>query len=124
MGAWKHHIPANLGSTYTSYAELFTCLGHSKDLFCLKFDQTGQIFITGGDDGLLKVWDSRTGWLLHSEKFDCVMNDFSFSADNTLLAAVDERTVKIFELETFKKINEFDVIVSLFIISIGSLLIS
>lgn len=46
--------------------QLVSLHGHLSPVFCLIYDGTGTRFFTGGDDNLVKVWDSDTGWLIRT----------------------------------------------------------
>lgn len=65
-------------------------LGHVSQILRVSFDKSDRYFFTGSDDGMLKLWDTRTGLLIHSfigHKF-CI-NDICTSSDNQILCSVD-----------------------------------
>ncbi|CAG2122619.1 unnamed protein product, partial [Medioppia subpectinata] len=39
-------------------------LWHSSQIYCLTFDRSGRYIFTGGDDGLVKVYSTRTDRLV------------------------------------------------------------
>ncbi|KAG9393462.1 WD domain G-beta repeat [Carpediemonas membranifera] len=47
---------------------LFTACGHLSPVFCIAFSDDGRLLATGGDDGLVKLWDTRTGMLRRTLK--------------------------------------------------------
>src|SRR4029453_7121305 len=48
------------------------------------FSPDGQVVVTGDDFGIVRIWNSETGALIHSfEKIDGAANSISFSADGT-----------------------------------------
>lgn len=71
-----------------SYNLLHSVIGHRNATYCLKFDRTGQRFITGGDDSLLKIWSTEWATLLHSPRGheDCI-SDISICPFNEILAS-------------------------------------
>ncbi|EKX40640.1 hypothetical protein GUITHDRAFT_75292, partial [Guillardia theta CCMP2712] len=63
-------------------------MGHFCAVYCLVFDKTGRLFVTGSDDKLIKVWNSRTCCLVRTMRghvSDIV--DLSVSCDNRFLAS-------------------------------------
>ena len=51
------------------------------------FDKSDRRLITGGDDGIVKIWCARTGFLLYSLRShsNCI-SDMTLDASNTILA--------------------------------------
>ncbi len=87
--------------------------GHVGDITDVAFSRDGTRLATTGDDGMLKVWDPRTGRLITSESGPGIVEDPSFSGDGSLAAAVwGERTIRIVDIatggvtRTFRKLDE------------------
>ena len=66
----------------------FTVRGHSMAAYCVVYDRTGDLIITGSDDRLVKIWSSRTGLLLRSCRGHLQeVSDLTVSHDNKVLAS-------------------------------------
>lgn len=71
-----------------SYQLLRSVIGHRNAAYCLKFDKTGQIFVTGGDDSLLKIWSTEWATLLHSPRgHEEPISDITICPFNEILAS-------------------------------------
>ena len=76
--------------------------GHQAFVFCMICDRSGRWVVTGADDNLVKLWNSRTGYLHttywgHSEP----ISDLAIDASNKLLAsAANDKTIRLWELLT------------------------
>jgi WD40 repeat protein len=82
-----------------------TWAGHGRTVTCGLFTANGNL-ITGSEDGTLKVWDAK-GELLatmrgHEEAVRAVA---LLPNGETMLSASDDRTVKRWDLNTFKEIS-------------------
>lgn len=78
------------GFTRFPYRKGTEILGHVSQVVRITFDKSDRYFFTGSDDGMLKLWEARTGLLMHSfigHKF-CI-NDICTSSDNQILCSVD-----------------------------------
>ena len=63
-------------------------MGHFCAVYCLVFDKTGMRYVTGSDDKLIKIWNSRSAILLRTLRghvSDIV--DLAISCDNRFLAS-------------------------------------
>ena len=66
----------------------FTTRGHSMAAYCVVYNRTGDLIITGSDDRLVKIWSSRTGLLLRSCRGHVQeVSDLTVSHDNKVLAS-------------------------------------
>jgi len=78
---WRPHV-------YKRIEYQASIMGHFCAVYCIKFDKTGMRFVTGSDDKLIKIWNSRSGILLRTLRghmSDIV--DLSISCDNRFLAS-------------------------------------
>ncbi len=58
-------------------------LGHLSAVYCLLFDRTGRLVITGADDLLVKCWRARDGRLIHTFRgASSEISDLAVSHDN------------------------------------------
>lgn len=91
------------------YEQQTVVKGHFSAPYNGIFDRTGSVFITGGDDGLIKIWDANSAYLMRSLRGHSthrlrdnivediyVIQDISISADNSRLATASyDGTVQI-----------------------------
>ncbi|KAJ2438753.1 hypothetical protein IWW46_004747, partial [Coemansia sp. RSA 2440] len=84
------------------YRQLVRCHGHKYPTFCVLFDRTGRRMITGSDDYLVKVWCTRTGYLINTLKgHQDVVTDIALNTENTLLASASaDGTVRVWNVRT------------------------
>ncbi|KAI9501678.1 hypothetical protein GGI26_004209 [Coemansia sp. RSA 1358] len=89
-------------SVFSSFKRLVRCHGHKYPTFCVLFDRTSRRMITGSDDYLVKVWCTRTGYLINTFKgHQEVITDIALNIENTLLASASaDGTVRIWSLKT------------------------
>ncbi|KAJ3322653.1 hypothetical protein HDV06_002867 [Boothiomyces sp. JEL0866] len=90
---------------------LKTNQGHLCPIFCLVYDKTSSLVFTGGDDNLVKVWCTRTGYLLHTlrphqtliRQEQGVIVDLSINSTNTLLATCSsDKTIRLWDMNTWE----------------------
>lgn len=74
--------------------------GHKAEIFCVTFDRTGRLLITGADDYMVKIWDVHNGLLLHSLRGHTgEITDLAVSHDNTVLASSAlDNNIRLWEL--------------------------
>lgn len=75
----------------------------------LEFDGTGQRLATAQDDGLISVWDVRTGAVVPTRAEIRHQNlvGLSFSRDGKFIATADVRKVRVWDAHTGKRLDEF-----------------
>eukprot|EP01105_Mastigella_eilhardi_P000006 TRINITY_DN1000_c0_g1_i1.p2 TRINITY_DN1000_c0_g1~~TRINITY_DN1000_c0_g1_i1.p2 ORF type:complete len:736 (-),score=163.19 TRINITY_DN1000_c0_g1_i1:2799-4982(-) len=89
------------------FAKLAMVIGHRLPVYCVKFDSAGQRFITGSDDGLVKLWSVETGMLLRTLRghTDHII-DLVVSPDDSLLATASaDKTVRVWDLRTYAPVS-------------------
>ncbi|KAJ2451316.1 hypothetical protein EV183_003688 [Coemansia sp. RSA 2336] len=84
------------------YRQLVRCHGHKYPTFCVLFDRTGRRMITGSDDYLVKVWCTRSGFLINTFKgHQDVVTDIALNTENTMLASASaDGTVRVWNIKT------------------------
>ncbi|KAJ2671529.1 hypothetical protein IWW42_003314 [Coemansia sp. RSA 1085] len=84
------------------YRQLVRCHGHKYPTFCVLFDRTGRRMITGSDDYLVKVWCTRSGFLINTFKgHQDVVTDIALNVENTMLASASaDGTVRVWNIKT------------------------
>ncbi len=95
--AW-HHLWQQL------HEEERTLIGHTDEIYCVRFSPDGNLLATASKDQTARVWDLKTGKcsaILSGHQAE--VNSVAFSADGKRLAsASDDGTVIIWDLATFK----------------------
>uniref|UniRef100_A0A5S6R0B2 Bromo domain-containing protein n=1 Tax=Trichuris muris TaxID=70415 RepID=A0A5S6R0B2_TRIMR len=80
--------------------------GHLSSVPTLASDCTGRYFVTGGDDGLVKVWNVESGRLLYTFRgLRTNISDLGIDQDNVLLAVGTERVVRVWSLQDGRPID-------------------
>ncbi|KAJ1815557.1 hypothetical protein LPJ75_002328, partial [Coemansia sp. RSA 2598] len=89
-------------SVVASFRRLVRCHGHKYPTYCVLFDRTGRRMITGSDDFLIKIWCTRTGYLIKTFKgHQGMVSDIALNVENTLLASAStDGSVRIWNLKT------------------------
>jgi len=93
----------------SSDSELLIQNGHSGTVQAIAYSPTKQLFVSAGEDYVIKLWDARTGLLLdnligHSG----AVNSLSFSPDGHYIAsASDDGTVRLWDAQTRKFVRPF-----------------
>ncbi|KAJ2846801.1 hypothetical protein IWW36_004172, partial [Coemansia brasiliensis] len=84
------------------YRQLVRCHGHKYPTFCVLFDRTGRRMITGSDDYLVKVWCTRSGFLINTFKgHQDVVTDIALNVENTMLASASaDGTVRVWNIKS------------------------
>ena len=76
--------------------------GHLSSVYCLIFDRSGQLVLTGADDMLVKCWSFKDGRLIHTFRgASSEISDLAVSQDNKLIAAGScDKVIRVWELHT------------------------
>ena len=62
-----HDAEASTRVVYARWKPLKELNGHQNEtVFCVSFDPSGRIVVTGADDGLVKIWSAHSMRLLHT----------------------------------------------------------
>eukprot|EP00794_Sanderia_malayensis_P000318 gene318-948_t len=77
-------------------------LGHLASVYCVLFDKTGHVIVTGADDNLVKLWSTFDGRLLATLRGHFgEISDLAINQENTLIAAGScDKTIRIWNLHT------------------------
>jgi len=78
--------------------------------FITAFHPSGKYFYTGGWDGFIKMWDTKSGLILATVKAHSIFVEaFELSGDGRfLLSCMDDGKAKIFNAKTLQLVNELD----------------
>lgn len=82
---------------------LKTIKGHTNASYCVTFDKTGDLIITGSDDRLIKVWSSKTGLLLatlRGHDGDIIQLDID-SSNKIIASSSNDHTIRLWSLVDF-----------------------
>ena len=76
--------------------------GHLSSVYCLIFDRSGRLVLTGADDMLVKCWSFIDGRLIHTFRgASAEISDLAVSHDNKLLASGScDKVIRVWELHT------------------------
>ncbi|GAM27759.1 hypothetical protein SAMD00019534_109350 [Acytostelium subglobosum LB1] len=84
------------------YSMTLGVFGHRAAIYCFAFDKTGDKFITGSDDHLVKIWSSNTSRLQYTLRAHIGdLTDISINFENSYLAtASNDNTIRVWDLHT------------------------
>jgi WD40 repeat protein len=74
--------------------------GHTAEIVSLNFNQTGNQIITGSFDHTVKVWDTRTGTVIHTlagHHGEISSTQYNYTGDMCISGSID-RTCKIWDI--------------------------
>lgn len=86
--------------------------GHKSRIFAAGFSSNGKkIFTAGDNDQTIKIWNSKTGKLIHEYKDSLAENIRSalFSDDDKYFAFIGFNSVIVFEMKNFEKVKEIPI---------------
>ncbi|OAG31867.1 hypothetical protein NEDG_00342 [Nematocida displodere] len=79
------------------YKKEYAFSGHSSKVLCLMFDRSETVLFTGGEDGLIKMWDVYSGRALKAfREHTAPVFDFVISGDNKILVSCDQEGTVLF----------------------------
>jgi len=86
---------------------MYAYKAHSKDVRCLRFSPDGRWLASGGDEGIIKVWDLAAGKVLAEfNEHVAPVTDLSFHPNELLLTSSSmDGTVKFWDLEAFTQVS-------------------
>ncbi|KAM0671291.1 hypothetical protein OCOL_001743 [Ordospora colligata] len=111
MNAWQEKLIFRSRRCLLSES-VFRCnvrlLGHFGQVERVCFDQGNRFFMSGGADGMVKLWDAFTGFLVHSFiGHQSLVNDICVSMDGRLLVSCDSLgLLNVWSLDGFKLLFE------------------
>jgi WD40 repeat protein len=74
--------------------------GHTHYVNSVAFSPDSELLASGGDDGIIHIWDRTDGRCAHLEGHAGGVNDLCFSPDGKLLAsASDDATIRLWKLQ-------------------------
>ncbi|MCB9788934.1 MAG: hypothetical protein H6744_19835 [Deltaproteobacteria bacterium] len=83
--------------------------GHASPVRAMAFDPTGMFLATGTRDGVVRVFDARSGALVATRELGAAAQALAFSPDGALLAVGDEeRRVRIYRVGAFEAVLSED----------------
>jgi len=111
LNAWQERLLFRSRRCLLSES-VFRCsmglLGHFGQVDRVCFDQGNRFFMSGGADGMVKLWDAFSGLLVHSFiGHQSLVNDICVSMDGRLLVSCDSLgLLNVWSLEGFKLLFE------------------
>jgi WD40 repeat protein len=91
-------------------SEVHTMPGHAVGTWCLAFSPNGQLLASGGEDSLVRIWDTQTGRSHEPTKREKdAIYSVAFSPNGELLAAgAGDGTVKLWRVSDWKNVFTID----------------
>ncbi|GFF38664.1 WD repeat-containing protein 5 [Aspergillus udagawae] len=87
-----------------TYQQKFLLRGHLRGVSAVKFSPDSTMIASGGADGAVKVWDTRSGKLIHTfEGHLAGISTISWSPDGaTIASGSDDKTIRLWNVLTGK----------------------
>ncbi|EAW06538.1 WD40 repeat domain-containing protein [Aspergillus clavatus NRRL 1] len=87
-----------------NYRQKFLLRGHLRGVSAVRFSPDATMIASGGADGAVKVWDSRSGKLIHTfEGHLAGISTISWGPDGTTIASgSDDKTIRLWNVLTGK----------------------
>jgi len=81
--------------------------GHNREVNSVSFSPDGKRVLTGSSDGTAKIWDSKTGKLIHTlSGHDGYVKSASFSSDGKLILTASGGTARVWDSVSGKEIQK------------------
>lgn len=102
----KHRIPIQTG-----YRRAFKTKGHFSKVLCMMFDRSETFIFTGGEDGIIKIWDVYSGRAVNSLIGHLSpIFDFVIDYDNRYFISCDQTgTIIAWDLQTYERVNSVSI---------------
>ncbi len=103
----SHDYTAQLWNA-ESFAKIAEIGGHSKPILSFADEPTGNMFATGGADGLINIWNSKTGELLQTLSGNAGhVTALTFTSDATRLASAStDSVIRLWKLNTIDRVPQ------------------
>lgn len=91
----------------TNYKRIFRTKGHFSKVLCMMFDRSETFIFTGGEDGIIKIWDVYSGRVVKSltEHLSPIF-DFVIDYSNRYFISCDQTgTIIVWDLRTYSKVK-------------------
>ena len=87
---------------HRSSGDGLTLPGHDKEAYSVAFSPSGEVLVSGGQDGLIKFWNPVTGReVMRIAAHESCVNSVAFSPDGHILASAScDHTIKLWEAST------------------------
>lgn len=99
----KFQKPLNVYNNVSLYKRI---QGHFSAAYCIIFDRTSSLIITGSDDRLIKIWSAKTGYLISTLRGHVGdITSLSIDFKNRILASSsNDYTIRLWSLSTFESL--------------------
>jgi WD40 repeat protein len=80
--------------------------GHSGEVSALVFSPDGKMVASGGQEGIIRLWETATGRALRRFQHDEELEALAFSSDGRVLAAAYGHVISLWETTTGKALHQ------------------
>ncbi|KFG27290.1 uncharacterized protein NESG_00368 [Nematocida ausubeli] len=104
-------LEENKDPLYVDYQPVFKTKGHFLKVLCMMFDRSETFIFTGGEDGIIKIWDVYSGRLVNSLRHHCApIFDFVVDFSNRFFMSCDQSgTIVCWDLKTLRKVDAINI---------------